>query len=579
MDRRLAAILAADVAGYSTLVGRDEEGTVRTLKGHLDALDPVVGLNGGRIVKTTGDGFLAEFSSVVSAVACAVSMQRRMAERNAQQPAEMRMDFRIGVHASDVVIDGDDILGDGVNIAARLQTVAVPGSVVISGRVYDDVADKMDLAVENLGEQRLKGINRPVRAFAVPIGGALRAPAVEPERPTRPSVAVLAFDNLSPDAEQDWFADGITEDIITALSRVPWIFVIARNSSFSYKGLAVDIRRVGRELGVRYVLEGSVRRAGNRLRVTGQLIDAETGAHLWADRFDGLAEDIFGVQDRITEAVVAAIAPEIRNAEIGRAALKRPDSLDAYDHYLRALSEVHRFWIREADASLAAAIALAPGYPIANGMRAWLQTLVWHPLFGPSPERTALALRLAEAVFAAPDADVEAAAYAGYVLAFFTDGFEQGLSHVERAVEVSPNCVSAWGSSCLLNGMRGRAEIALEHGERALRLNPRDPLGYRVHHGMALAYIARRDWQGVLRSVERASAFETSVISFRCYAIAALVLLNRSDRAQAVAARLLALDPAFRVSRFIERLLAPRALEPSLYDPVFPALIAAGLPE
>src|SRR5690606_18272426 len=302
-----------------------------------------------------------------------------------------------------------------------------------------------------------------------------------------------------------------------------------------------------------------VRRAGDRLRVTGQLIDAETGGHLWADRFDGQVEDVFGLQDRITEAVVAAIAPEIRNAEIERAALKRPESLDAYDHYLRALSEVRRFWMREADASLAAAIALAPGYPIANGMRAWLQTLVWHPLFGPSPERVALALAHADAVFAAPDADIEATAYAGYVLAFYTDEFRRGMACIERAIEVCPNCLSAWGSSCLLNAMRGRAEAALEHGERALRLNPRDPLGYRVHYGMALAHVARRDWEGVLRSVDRASLFENSVVSFRCYAIAALALSGREERARAQAARLMALDPAFRVSRWMERMLAPRA--------------------
>ena len=437
----------------------------------------------------------------------------------------------------------------------------------------------MDLAFRNLGDQRLKNIHRPVRAFAVTPDETAPMPAPEPERPAKPSVAVLAFDNMSPGGEQDYFAEGITEDIITALSRVPWIFVIARNSSFSYRGLAVDIRRVGRELGVRYVLEGSVRRVGQRLRVTGQLIDAETGAHLWAEHFDGELEDVFALQDRITEAVVAAIAPEIRNAEMERAALKRPDSLDAYDHFLRALSEVNRFWMREADASLAAAISVAPNYPIANGMRAWLHTLVWHPLFGPSPERTALALRLAESVFAAPDTDVEAAAYAGYVLAFYTDAFERGLAHVERAIQTCPNCVSAWGSSCLLNGMRGRSEIALEHGERALRLNPRDPMAYRLHYGMALAHIARRDWGGVLRSVERARIFENSVVTFRVYEVAALQQLGKMERAAALAAKLSALEPGFTVSRFMARMLTPRALDPRLYEPMGPALVAAGLPD
>jgi adenylate cyclase len=583
LDRRLAAILAADVVGFSALLGRDEAGALRALKGHLAALEPMIGLNGGRLVKSTGDGFLAEFGSVVAAVSCAVSMQRLLAERNAAQPEALQMAFRMGLHTGDVVVDGDDILGDGVNIAARLQGVAQPGGIVVSGRVHDDVADKMDLDFHNLGEQRLRNIQRPVRAYSVVLDETAPAPLPEPERPSKPSVAVLAFDNMSPanpgGGEHDWFAEGITEDIITALSRVPWIFVIARNSSFSYRGLAVDVRRVGRELGVRYVLEGSVRRVGNRLRVTGQLIDAETGAHLWADRYDGEVEDVFELQDRITEAVVAAIAPEIRNAEMERAARKRPDSLDAYDHFLRALGEVNRFWMREADASLAAAIAAAPDYPIANGMRAWLQTLVWHPLFGPSPERTALALKLAEAVFAAPEADVEAAAYAGYVLAFYTDGFERGLSHVERAIEASPNCVSAWGSSCLLNGMRGRSEVALEHGERALRLNPRDPMAYRMHYGVALAHLARRDWEAMLRAVDRARIFENSVVTFRVFEVAALQLMGRAERAAALAGKLAALEPGFTVSRFMARMLTPRALDPRLYEPVIPALAAAGLPE
>ncbi len=583
MDRRLAAILAADVVGFSALLGRDEAGAVRALKGHLAAIEPMIGLNGGRLVKSTGDGFLAEFSSVVAAVSCAVAMQRQLAERNAAQPEGLQMAFRMGIHTGDVVVDGDDILGDGVNIAARLQGVAQPGGIVVSGRVHDDVADKMDLGFLNLGEQRLKNIHRPVRAFAVLLDGAAPPAAAEPERPSKPSVAVLAFDDMSVRSpgggEQDYFAEGITEDIITALSRVPWLFVIARNSSFSYRGLAVDIRRVGRELGVRYILEGSVRRAGDRLRVTGQLIDAETGGHLWADHFDGEMRDVFELQDRITEAVVAAIAPEIRNAEMGRAALKRPDSLDAYDHFLHAQSEVNRFWMREADASLAAAIRLAPSYPIANGMRAWLHTLVWHPLFGPSPERTELALRLADAVFAAPDADVEASAYAGYVLAFYTEGFERGLLHVERAVEASPNCVSAWGSSCLLNGMRGRSEPALAHGERALRLNPRDPMAYRIHYGMALAHLARRDWQGALASVERARLFENSVVTFRVIEVAALQLLGRGERAAALAAKLTALEPSFTVMRFMERMMTPRAVDPRIYEPVIPALAAAGLPQ
>jgi adenylate cyclase len=319
------------------------------------------------------------------------------------------MDFRMGVHVGDIVADGDDILGDGVNIAARLESIAPPGGAVVSGRVHEDVAGKLDLAFEDLGAQELKNISRPVPAFSIRIAEAAE-PVAAPTRPDKPSVAVLAFDNLSSDPEQDYFADGITEDIITGLSRVPWIFVIARNSSFSYKGLAIDVRRIGRELGVRYVLEGSVRKAGQRLRVTGQLIDAESGAHIWADRIDGTLEDVFDLQDRITEAVVGAIAPEIRSAEIERAARKRPESLDAYDHFLRAQAAINQFRLREADTRLAAALDLAPDYRDAMALRAWIRTILWHADTVVNDENRAFAVRTANFVLAAPDADIEAQA-------------------------------------------------------------------------------------------------------------------------------------------------------------------------
>jgi adenylate cyclase len=582
MDRRLAAILAADVAEFSAFVGRDEDGAVRTLKGHLAALEPIIVLNGGRIVKSTGDGFLAEFPSVVFAISCAVAMQRQLAERNAAQPPGLRMAFRMGVHVGDVVIDGDDVLGDGVNIAARLQGVAPPGGIVVSRRVHEDVADKVDVGFRAVGEQRLRGVVRPIHAFVVAADEApspAPAPAPAPERPSKPSVAVLAFEDHSPAGAQDWFAEGIAEDITTALSRVPWLFVIARNSAFSYRGIAADIRRIGCELGVRYVLEGSVRRAGDRLRVTGQLIDTETGTHIWADRFDGQMEDVFELQDRITEAVVAAIAPEIRNAEIGRAVLKRPESRDAYDHFLRALAAANRFRIGEADTALEAAIRLAPDYPIAKAVRAWLQTLVWHPDLRPDPGRPPQALALAEEVLAAPDADIEAAAYAGYVVAFYSDEFERGLSHVERAIELCPNCLSAWGSSCLLHAMHNRPEVALERAGQALRLSPRDPMAYRIHAGSTIAHVGLRDWEGVLRSVERGRVFENSVTSFRHFEIVALVHLGRLDRARLLAQRFIAVNPSFTIGKFRALRRTVRVLDLSVYEPVFEGMAKAGIPE
>ncbi len=305
IERRLTAILAADVAGYSRLTGLDEEGTHVQLAGHLRSLvDPKIAEHRGRIVKNTGDGLLAEFSSVVDAVRCAVEIQQGMAERNAEASREKRIEFRIGINVGDVMIERGDIFGDGVNVAARLEGIAEPGGISVSGRVLEDVQGKLDILFENAGEQQLKNIARPVRVYRARMGGA--APAIlRPALalPDKPSIAVLPFQNFSGDPEQEYFADGVVEDITIELSRFPWLFVIARNSSFTYKGRAVDIRQVARELGVRYVLEGSVRKLGGRLRITGQLIDASTGAHLWADRFDGGLEDLFDLQDQVAARV------------------------------------------------------------------------------------------------------------------------------------------------------------------------------------------------------------------------------------------------------------------------------------
>lgn len=581
MDRRLAAILAADVAGFSALVGLDEEGTLRSLKGHLDAIEPIIGLNGGRIFKHTGDGFLAEFQSVVGAVACAAAVQRRIAERNVTEPRDRLITYRIGVHVGDVVIEGEDLLGDGVNIAARLEGQADPGGVLISNRVYEDVIDKLDLTFEDMGELTLKNIARPVRAHALRTESEARSGAVaaHPKRPVKPSVAVLAFENLSSDPEQDYFADGITEDIITALSRAPWLFVIARNSSFSYKGLSVDVRQIGRELGVRYVLEGSVRKVGANLRVTGQLVDAETGAHLWANKFDGKLEDVFALQDRITDAVVAATAPQIRMAEIDRAARKRPENLDAYDHVLRAQAAINRFHFREADRWFEDAIALAPDYAIAKAMRAWVRTVLWHPDCALYVHEVGTALALAEDVLAAPDADIEAKAYAGYTVAFLGDDFERGLGHVQHAVDVFPNCVSAWCSSCVLNAMRGNVDTAIAHGEQALRLSPRDPMSYRAHLGLMHAHFVRGDYNAHLAHVEQARDFYHAVLNFMRYEIAALAHLGRLDEAKNLATRYLAIEPGASVSRMREIRRKIKAMTPELYEPLYEGLLAAGVPE
>src|SRR5262245_2736425 len=347
--RRLAAILAADIAGYSTLMGANEARTVRDLKDRLAAVLPMVSEHGGRVIDTAGDGILAEFGSVVNAVECAVAIQRVMAQRNADTEEARRMHFRIGINQGDVVFDETRVYGDGVNVAARLVAVAEPGGICISRKVYEEVAGKMQLAFVDLGEQQLKNISQPVRVYRVSgenLAAARTTAKPALALPDKPSIAVLPFTNMSGDPEQEYFADGMVEEIITGLSRFRWLFVIARNSGFTYKGRVVDVKQVGRELGVRYLLEGSVRKSANRIRIAGQLIDAASGAHLWADRFEGALENVFELQEQVTASVVGAIAPRLQLAEIERARRKPTESLDAYDLYLRGLANAYK-WTRE----------------------------------------------------------------------------------------------------------------------------------------------------------------------------------------------------------------------------------------
>ena len=348
--RRLAAIFSADVAGYSRLIGADEEGTLNRLRAiRADVIDPKITQYRGRIVKTTGDGLLVEFSSVVDALRCATEIQNAMGKHIAGTAAEESIEFRIGINVGDIVVEDGDIFGDGVNVAARLEALADPGGICVSARVQEDVAGRLDLTFDDLGEQSLKNIARSVRVYRVRLGAAENTPKSAPvdgaavlPLPDKPSIAVLPFANMSGDSEQEYFADGMVEEIITALSRVRWLFVIARNSSFTYKGQSVDVKQVGRELGVRYVLEGSVRKAGGRVRITAQLIDAASGTHLWADRFDGSLEDVFDLQDRVASNVAGIIEPTLRTAETRRSAQWPTHDLTAYDFYLRALSKSSR---------------------------------------------------------------------------------------------------------------------------------------------------------------------------------------------------------------------------------------------
>jgi len=345
--RRLAAILAADVAGYSRLIEADEEGTLARLRVlRAEILDPKIAEHRGRLVKTAGDGLLVEFASVVDALRCAAEMQAATAESNAGAPADRRIEFRIGINMGDIVVEDGDIFGDGVNVAARLEGLAQPGGICVSARVQEDAAGRLDLVFEDIGNQALKNILRPVRVYRVVTAARPAMPQAEPRPlplPYKPSIAVLPFANMSGDSEQEYFADGMVEEIITALSRIRWLFVIARNSSFTYKGQAVDVKQVGRELGVRYVLEGSVRKGSGHVRITAQLIDATTATHLWADRFDGSLEDVFDLQDKVASSVAGVIEPALRAAEIQGSSHRPTQDLTAYDLYLRALPEAASF--------------------------------------------------------------------------------------------------------------------------------------------------------------------------------------------------------------------------------------------
>jgi len=369
VERRLAAILGFDVAGYSRLMGEDEEGTLAALRAvRRELADPKIAEHRGRIVKTTGDGLLAEFASVVDAVRCAVEVQREMIARNAATSGERRIEFRMGVNVGDIIIEDGDIFGDGVNIAARLEALAEPGGICLSAAAHEQVRDRLDLAFDDLGEQQVKNITRPVLTYAVALGGSSRGalPVAAPlPLPDKPSLAVLPFQNLTGDADQEYFVDGMVEEITTAIARLPWLFVIARSSAFTYKGKPVDVKQVAQELGVRYVLEGSVRKAGNRVRITGQLIDTTTGAHIWADRFDGALDDIFELQDQVASSVAGAIEPKLRQSEIDRAGRKPTANLTAYDLYLRALAQSYRFTeegFAEAVVLARQALAIDPSY-------------------------------------------------------------------------------------------------------------------------------------------------------------------------------------------------------------------------
>jgi len=488
VERKLAAIFAGDVAGYSRLMGVDEEGTLHQLKAHRkDLVDPKITEHRGHIVKTTGDGMLVEFVSVVDAVRCAVEIQRGMLERNVDVPADRRIEFRIGINVGDIISDDNDIYGDGVNVAARLEALAEPGGIFVSRNVHDQVRDKLSFGFEDMGEQMVKNIARPIGIHRVSLAestteASLGAPTTaKPERAAsqRPSIAVLPFANMSGDPEQEYFADGISEDIITGLSKLRWFFVIARNSSFIYKGKSIDIKRVARELGVRYVLEGSVRKGGNRLRITAQLIDAETGNHIWADRYDGDLTDVFALQDAITEKVVAAIEPKLLQAEGIRSQSHSPEDLGAWEMVSQANSLFWRLTKAEGEAAIAIlkqAVERYPDYAPAHSMLAFMM-LVSAYVGWASGERqsqvkqaAALATRAAEL----DDSDPWAYFALGYV-AYTMRRTDKAIEEFQRAIDLNPNFAAAHSYLSLALALAGQSDQAITHAEQAIRMSPHDP--------------------------------------------------------------------------------------------------------
>jgi adenylate cyclase len=585
VERRLAAILAGDVAGYSRMMGADEEGTLLRLNAHRrEFLEPKIADHRGRIVKRTGDGVLIEFASAVDATRCAVEIQRGMVERNAPVPQDKRIELRIGIHVGDVIIEDSDIFGDGVNIAARLENIAQPGGICLSDDAYRQVRGKLDANFQDAGERELKNIARPVRVYQLQQSGrTMEVPVLA--LPDKPSIAVLPFQNMSGDPEQEYFADGIVEEIITALSRFRELFVIARNSSFTYKNRVVDVKQVGRELGVRYVLEGSVRKAANRVRITAQLIDAITGAHLWADRIDGTFDDIFLLQDRVTENVVGAIAPKIEHAEIERTKYKPTGSLDAYDCYLRAMMYFYQ-WTSESisDGSISEAlrlfyraIELDPAFASAHGLAAWCY--VRRRLSGwmknpaeEMPELKRLALRASELA----NDDPVALYSAGWALVHVDGYAEAGAAMLDRALTLNPNMTVAWHVGGWTKIYLGQSNEAIEYFVRAIRLNPLDPVMPRTHTGIAAAQFIAGRYQEAAVSAENGLLQHPNNLTLLRVAAASHALAGQMTDAEKYMARIRHLDPTLRLSRVAALAPCRRADDVARY---VEGMRKAGLPE
>jgi adenylate cyclase len=565
VSRRLVAVFAADVEGYSRLMGNDEVGTLKGLTERRAILDRLIGEHRGRIANTAGDSVLAEFGSAVDAVKCAVDAQAALAEANTNLPSDRRINYRMGVHIGDVMVRAGDLFGDGVNIAARLQTLAKPGSVCISAATYDQVRKLLPLTFVDLGAQEVKNIQEPIRVYQAgdapnetrEVAHARFTDAESPPLPEKPSIAVLPIQNISGDPEQEYFADGIVEEIITALSRFKWLFVIARNSSFTFKGKAVDIKEVGRRLGVRYVLEGSVRKAAGKVRITGQLIDAMTGAHIWADKFERDLTDIFALQDEVTVAVVSAVQPKLLETEVEIAERRRPENLTAHDLSLRARKARYLF-TRE---GMGEAIRLAhqsldidPRCILAAvvGANAHLDNVTSGFSGDPQFDRNE-AIRLSRLALSLDENDERALSIAAWVTSFFIGDHETAIDFADRAVACNPNDAVAWRLRGWTYKAASQYEEAIRSFELSIRLSPLDPGLFVSLAGLGQSLVELRRFDDAVAICKKALRQNPLFGATHCGLASALAHLGRDAEAREAADRLLQVDPAATIAGFIGR--------------------------
>jgi TolB-like protein/class 3 adenylate cyclase len=577
VQRRLAAILAADVVGYSALMEHDEEATYaefERLKREL--IEPSLARHDGRLIKTTGDGALAEFASPLAAIRCAVEIQEHLSSGGSP------LKLRVGLNLGDVIVGQDgDLYGDGINIAVRLEGVADPGGILISEKVYSEVDGKLDVGFEDRGEQQLKNISKPIHAYAVHAAACWALTerlSAAPPLPDKPSIAVLPFQNMSGDPEQEYFADGMVDDIITALSRFKSLFVIARNSSFTYKGKAVDIKKVGRELGVRYVLEGSVQKAGGKIRIIGQLIEAAADRHLWADKFDGSLEDVFDLQDQVTTSVVGLIAPTVERAEIERASQKPTDKLDSYDLYLRGMATFRKASLHKALALFRAAIEGDPEFAAAYAMAA--STLMRQQNDSGVPLVTEMrtdALQLARLGVELANEDAFTLARCGHVLAYLghEHEYDRGATLVEQAVALNPNLAIAWFSRGWVSLMCAEYEQSIESFDRMIRLSPLDPLRIRAWAGTSFALFHLGRYEGGSAAAKKSIQYNADAHTLSAYILNTLRAGRASEAGEAVKL-LLQLQPGFRASH-VQKVFPIRL--PEERNRLTAVLREAGLPD